>query len=96
MKTNRLPVWLGLGAACLACCAPLLAPLAASVAGAGAFAGGRLFGLSIDAVVCGAIVVAITAGIIVWLVQRQRARDLKSCACETTCDVETRGPTARP
>lgn len=96
MKRNTLLTWLGLGAACAACCAPLLLPLfaGAGAAGAGVFAGSRLFGLSIDAIVCGAILVALVVGIGLWLIQRRRTTKAAVCACETACDVETCRPGA--
>ncbi|MEQ1617237.1 MAG: hypothetical protein ABL883_02700 [Terricaulis sp.] len=90
MKHRPLLVWLGLGVACATCCAPLLLPLlvGAGAAGAGVFAGGRLLGLPIDAVACGAIFVAIAAGIGLWWARRRRVVSAKTCGCATACDAE--------
>jgi len=96
VKRNTVLTWLGLGAACAACCAPLLLPLFAGAGAAGArlFAGGRLLGLPLDVLVCGAILVAIAVGIGLWWMQRRRAAKAAACACETSCVVETCGPVA--
>ncbi len=90
MKYRPLLVWLGFGVACAACCAPLLLPVfvGAGAAGAGVFAGGRLLGLPIDAVVCGAIFVAIAAGFGLWFVRQRRAVSAKTCSCVSACDTE--------
>lgn len=93
MTRRPFLVWLGVGVACAACCAPLLLPLfAAGAAGVSTFAGGRLLGLPLDVVVCGSILLAISAGIVLWLARSRRAVGAKACDCEAGCDVEACGP----
>lgn len=95
MKKPSLWTWLGLGVACAVCCAPLLAPwLAAGAAGIGALAGGRVFGLPTALVICGATLVALAAGIGLWILQRRRKAKVEDCACETSCSVTACKPGA--
>lgn len=96
MKRRPFLVWLGVGVACVACCAPLLLALfAAGAAGISTFAGGRLLGLPLDVVVCGSILLAIAAAIVLWLAQSRRAVSVKACNCETACGVGSCGPKAQ-
>lgn len=75
MKRTWL-LWLGLGAACVACCAPLIAPLLAvgGMFGLGAGAGFSLFGLSVAEALCAALIVTAAVGVAIVFIARNRTK----------------------
>jgi len=87
---------LGLVGACAVCCAPLLLPVfaAAGLTGAGALGGGLLAGVSLDAIICGAIPLVALAGFAVWTYRRRRAAQ-STCDCQAACSTTSCGPDAR-
>lgn len=99
MVSRKLAVT-GTIAACAACCAPLIVPIVLPVlatvglVGAGGIGGGWLAGLSLDAMLCGGIALAVTTGGAVWLWQRSgRLRAHVPRHLEgAQCDLETCGP----
>jgi hypothetical protein len=102
MVSRKLAIT-GTVAACAACCAPLVVPIiwpvliAAGLVGTGGAGGGWLTGLSLDAILCGGIALAVLAGGAVWL--RQRSKRLRTQVPNLSegaqCDLESCGPTKK-
>lgn len=93
MKKTSAAVWLGLGAACVACCAPLLIPLVgmAGAASAGTFASGYLLGLPLNIVVGAALLAAMAAGTGIWLMLRRAKTAAVGFQCTTACNDASSG-----
>lgn len=100
MVSRKLAIT-GTVAACAACCAPLVVPIiwpvlfAAGLVGTGCIGGGWLTGLSLDAILCGGIALAVLAGGAVWL--RQRSKRLRTQVPNLSggpqCNLESCRPT---
>lgn len=87
---------LGLAGACAICCAPLLVPVlaGAGLAGAGSVGAGLMAGVSVDAIICGALPLMGLAGYAAYAISAYRRRKAAeaACNCQSVCSTASCAP----